>query len=113
MIDDFKPSIKERTTEELLKIVGASKKWNPKAVELAKKELAIRKVDTKKIKTAKYLADKKEKTNTQNKAKEGYHIIDFIFDPLPNLIEILFSWELKKDGFLRKSKQQKYFLFQF
>jgi len=43
MIDEFKPPIKERTTEELLLIVGSEKEWNPKAVLLANNELKTRK----------------------------------------------------------------------
>ncbi len=58
MKDNFTPPIKERTTKELLNIVGAPEKWNPNAVKLASDELVKRKVDSKKIKTAKYLSKK-------------------------------------------------------
>ena len=109
MTDEFTPPIKERTTEELLEIVGAPEKWNPKAVRLATNELTNRKIEPKKIETAKYLSKKRDKIEKQIKANEGYHICNFILSPLPTLIEIIFSWELKKDGFPRKARQQKYF----
>lgn len=109
MTDEFIPPIKERTTDELLEIVGASEKWNPKAVRLATNELTNRKVEPKKIETAKYLSKKRDKVEKQIKANESYHVCDFIFNPWPNLIEILLSWELKKDGFPRKARQQKRF----
>lgn len=60
MTDDFTPPIKTRVTDELLQIVGAPDKWNPKAVHLANKELANRNVNSKKIETAKYLSKKKD-----------------------------------------------------
>jgi len=109
MTDEFTPPIKERTTDELLKIVGASEKWNPKAVRLATNELTNRKVEPKKIETAKYLSKKRDKIEKQIKANESYHVCDFILNPWPNLIEILLSWELRKDGFPRKARQQKRF----
>lgn len=107
MPDKFTPPIKERTTKELLEIVGASDKWNPKAVLLADNELLSRKVSPKRIKTAKYLAKKKDRIEQSKKAGESYHTCDFIFYPISTLLEIVFSWELKKDGFFRKAKQQK------
>ena len=109
MKDEFKPKIKERTTEELLEIVGASEKWNPKALRLAANELTNRKVEPKKIENAKYLAEKKDKIDKRTKANTSYHICDFFDDPFWTLFEIIFSWELKKDGFPRKARQQKHF----
>ena len=50
---DFTPAIKERKTEELLEIIGTPENWNPKAIKLSESELRERKVDTKKIETAK------------------------------------------------------------
>jgi hypothetical protein len=58
MTDEFTSPIKERATEELLEIVGAPEKWNPKAVRFANNELVARKVEPKKIETAKYLSKK-------------------------------------------------------
>lgn len=109
MKDEFTPPIKERTTEQLLKIVAAPEKWNPKAVSLAKIELQERKIGTEKVEQTKYLLKKRGKFEDLKKAKEGYHFCDFIFNPWWTLFEIIFSWELKKDGYIRKSKQQKYF----
>ena len=109
MIDEFIPPIKERTTDDLLKIVGAPEKWNQRAVHLANNELINRKIEPKKIKTAKYLSKKRERIDERIKANESYHFCDFIFDPFWTLFEIIFSWELKKDGFTRKAEQQKYF----
>jgi len=109
MTVEFTPPIKERTTEELLKIVGAPEKWNPDAVRLATNELTNRKVEPKKIETAKYLSKKRDKVESRIKSNESYHVCDFILNPFPTLIEIIFSWELKKDGFPRKARQQKYF----
>ncbi len=48
MIDDFKPKIKDRTTDELIQIAGSPDKWNDKAVFLATNELKKRKVPKKK-----------------------------------------------------------------
>ena len=107
MIDEFNPPIKERETSELLGIVAAEKKWNPKAVSLAFSELKARKVDYKKIEHAKYLSNKKDRIKGSRKANEGYSIFDLIGEPFWTVVEILFSWELKKDGYLRKARQQK------
>ena len=76
-----------------------------KAIKLVNKELRDRNVDLKKIETAKYLGRKKMKLSLLKKANKGYHLLDFIFDPLPNIIEIMFSWELKKDGYNKKAQQ--------
>jgi hypothetical protein len=81
MTDEFTPPIKERTTEELLKVVGAPEKWNPNAVRLASNELTNRKVEPKKIETAKYLSKKRDKIQQKIKANESYHVCDFILNP--------------------------------
>ena len=107
MNDEFKPPISERTTTELLEIVGDYKKWNTRAVQLANNELQNRKVEQKKIETAKYLSKKKKRVEKNLKANESYHICDFIFEPFGTLFEIIVSWELRKDGYVRKAEQQK------
>jgi hypothetical protein len=107
MIDDFKPSIKSRTTEELLEIAGAPKKWNERALKLALDELYNRKVGTKQIDQAKYIEKRQVQFENLKKANESYTFLDFIFEPASNFFEILFSWELKKDGFILKAKQQR------
>lgn len=106
---EFNPPIASRSTEELLRIVGASEAWNEVAVDIARQELAARNVETNRINTARYLSKKRERIAIQRKANEGYHFCDFIFDPFLTFLEITFSWELRKDGFTRKADQQKYF----
>lgn len=109
MKDEFVPPIKERTTSDLLLIVGSPKKWNPKAVLLAKNELKNRNIPAVKTQTALYLSKKREKLEQKSKANESYHLCDFIDSTYWTLFEIIFSWELQKDGYHRKAKQQKYF----
>ena len=103
---DFTPPIKERKTEELLEIIGTPENWNPKAIKLAESELRDRKVDKKKIETAKYISKKIDKIKRKEKANESI-FWDFISEPFGTIIIILFSWELKKDGFDRKASEQK------
>ena len=107
MTSEFNPPIKERQTRELLEIVGSEEKWNPTVVELAYIELKERKVDPNKINHSKYLADKSDKIDALKKGRIGYDIFEIISEPLWPVVEILFSWELKKDGYLRKARQQK------
>ncbi|GAA3765196.1 hypothetical protein [Flavobacterium ginsengiterrae] len=109
MTDDFKPPIETRTTKELLAIAGAPKKWNSRVHKLAIDELYNRKVDLKLINQAKYIETKKENLEVLKKAKESYDITDFIFNLGGTLIEIIFSWDLEKEGYLRKAEQQKKF----
>lgn len=108
-MDSFIPPIKDRSTDELLEILGAPERWNPEAVRQASNELVNRKVPSRKIETAKYLAKKRDRLEEQKKANKGYNLGDFIFSPFLTLFEILFAWELKKDGYLRKARQQKRF----
>jgi hypothetical protein len=107
MINDFKPTIKSRTTEKLLAIAGAPKKWNERALKLALEELYNRKVGTKQIDQAKYIEKQQVQFENLKKANESYTFLDFIFEPASNFFEFLFSWELKKDGFILKAKQQR------
>lgn len=110
MIEDhFTPPIKSRTNDELLQIVGASQKWTPTAVSLAHAELKNRKVPSIKIETAIYLENKKDQLVIDLKSNESYHLCDFILSPGLTLIELIFAWELKKDGYHRKARQQKRF----
>ncbi|WP_298289114.1 hypothetical protein [uncultured Lutibacter sp.] len=103
---DFTPPIKERKTEELLEIIGTPENWNPKAIKLAESELRDRKVDKKKIETAKYISKKIDRIKRKGKANESI-FWDLISEPFGTIIIILFSWELKKDGFDRKAREQK------
>ena len=109
MIDNFKPPIKSRTTQELLNIVGSPKKWNRDALYLAKYELSNRNVDTSEIENAIKLANEKEEEEILRKANKSYQISDFLLKPKGTLFELLFTWELKKDGYILKAKQQKTF----
>jgi len=106
MIDDYKPRISDRTIDELLQIVGSPDKWDDKAVLLAKNELNKRNVPNEKVITAKYLSKKRKRVKRALKANEGYSILEFLSEPLWTTIEILFSWELKKNGYFKKAKQQ-------
>lgn len=96
MINDFKPSIKSRTTEELLAIAGAPKKWNERALKLALEELYNRKVGTKQIDQAKYIEKQQVQFENLKKANESYTFLDFIFEPASNFFEILFFLGIKK-----------------
>ena len=113
MIDDFKPSIKSRTTEELLEIAGAPKKWNEGALKLALDELYDRKVDTKQINQAKFLEIQQIEFESFIKAKERFDFFCLnssrLFIDWSEVFMFLFSWEYEKDGFLYKAEiQRKY-----
>ena len=111
MTDEFKPPIKERSTNQLLDIVCEPKKWNERAVMLAQNELANRNVGREtiqqKTKQKIYIANKEIKVENLRKAKEKYDLLDFIFSLDDVLIEVLFTWDLKKQGYTKKAKQQK------
>ncbi|REH00174.1 hypothetical protein [Flavobacterium aquicola] len=109
MTDDFNPPINSRTTKELLEIAGAPKKWNPRALKLALDELHNRKVDTSQIEEAQRTEKKQVELEILKKANKSYQISDFILKPKSTLFELLFTWELKKDGYILKAKQQKTF----
>jgi hypothetical protein len=104
---DFKPPIATRTTEELLQIVGAPDKWNVEAVDKAMAELKLRNIPHDKIRHAEYLSKKADKIENLKRANESFSILDFIFEPVKTLFEVIISWELEKDGYLKKAKQQK------
>ena len=111
MTDEFKPPIKERSTNQLLDIVCEPKKWNERAVMLAQNELVNRNVGREtiqqKTKQKIYIANKEIKVENLRKAKEKYDLLDFIFSLDDVLIEVLFTWDLKKQGYTKKAKQQK------
>lgn len=111
MIDEFKPPIKERSTNQLLDIVCEPKRWNEKAVFLAQIELANRNVTKEtiqqKTKQKIYLNNKILKIEKVRKAKEKYDLFDFIFLIDEVLIEVLFTWDFKKQGYTKKAEQQK------
>jgi hypothetical protein len=111
----FNPPINKRTTEELLEIMESAEEWNPDAVDLTLAELIHRNIPLNKIKNSSFVGSKKKELDKQRRAHLSYDILDFIpreffsYTPLGSLFEILFSWGLKKDGYYRKAKQQKYF----
>ena len=109
----FNPPINKRPTKELLKIMESAEEWNPDAVDIALQELTNRNIPLKEIKNTSFLGAKKKEQEKYRKAHLSYNIADFIpiigVARIGELFEILFSWELKKDGFYRKAKQQKYF----
>lgn len=113
MTDNFKPPIKSRTTEELLAIAGAPKKWNERALKLALDELYNRKVDTKEIDQAKFLEKQQIEFESFIKAKERFDFFSYnprhLFISWSEVFMFLFSWEYEKDGFLYKAEiQRKY-----
>jgi hypothetical protein len=113
MTDDFKPPIKTRSTEELLAIAGAPKKWNERALKLALDELYNRKVDTKEIDQAKFLEKQQVEFEAFVKAEQRFNFFSYnprhLFIDWAEIFMFLFSWEYEKDGFLYKAKiQRKY-----
>lgn len=109
-MSNFRPSIYKRSTEELLEIISSEDKWNPNAVNEAKEELRKRNVSDKTIKNAKYLAEKSDRIEMLKRAKESFSVLDFLLKPTKTVIEILFSWELKKEGYTKKATQQKWII---
>ncbi|PVY37385.1 hypothetical protein C8E01_12177 [Pontibacter virosus] len=86
--------------------------WNPLAVEQAKNELAIRNVSpeyqNKKVSVWKRYKEKKKIVTNKRKATERYYWDDFIFRLDEVIIEMLFDWDMKKDGYIKKHQQRKY-----
>jgi len=104
----FQPPIQDRQTSALIKIVAIPENWDAEAAEQAEIELLKRGVEFKELaKREKYLHSQREKLDELRRAKESYSICDFLESPIFFMIEILVSWELKKDGYLRKARQQK------
>ena len=106
-MSELKPPVKTRTTKQLLEIVGAAESWTKDAVEQATIELKLRNITNDQIKHAKYLSKKAESYEDLKRAKESYSVADFLFEPFYTIFEVLISWELRKDGFLKKAEQQK------
>src|SRR5687767_11222651 len=108
---NFTPPIAERETNELIRIANYPEKWNPLAVEQAKKELENRKVpfeqQQKKVKIWNRFYERKNEVTMQKRAEEGYDWLDVILHPIQFLLEILCDWNLKEDGYTRKHQQRK------
>ncbi|WP_316812263.1 hypothetical protein [Pedobacter heparinus] len=109
MMIEVTPPIHERTTKQLLSIAGAPHKWQPRVVENALVELSKRGVDKALIQRATYQDKRADQFEALKKAKESFDYSDFIFHPIAGLIGILFSTNLKEDGYLRKAEQQRKF----
>ncbi len=106
---EFRPAIKSRKTDELLEIVSCGENWEPDAVNQAKTELALRNIPLERIEHSKYMAKRVERSEEIRRAKVGYTFRDFLGSGSGLVIfEVLFSWELRREGYLRKAKQQKY-----
>ncbi|QNR85575.1 hypothetical protein H9N25_03610 [Pedobacter riviphilus] len=103
----FNPPIEDRTTKQLLLIVGSPNAWDESAIEQAQLELTLRNVDESEIKHAKHQSKQKVRLQDLKRAKESYSFFDFIFEP-STFIEVIVSWELRKDGYLRKADQQRW-----
>jgi len=111
--DDFKAPIKTRTTEELLEIAGAPKKWNESALKLPLDELYYRNIDTKQIDQVKLLEKQQIEFDSFVKAKTRFDFFclnpSHLFISWSEVFMFLFSWEYEKDGFLYKAEiQRKY-----
>ncbi|WP_316798034.1 hypothetical protein [Pedobacter frigidisoli] len=100
------PPIKERTNKQLLEIVSHPHDWSEIAYKEAKAELKTRNVPETEINHHIYLGQKHTRLEQQKTARESYTILDFIFSPLHTWFEILFSMELRTDGYIRKAEQQ-------
>ncbi|RAU83152.1 hypothetical protein [Pontibacter arcticus] len=111
---EFKPPISDRATDELIRIANFPDKWNPLAVEQAKKELLIRNVPVNYVNNKGAVLnryDKKKKViAAKRRAKEAFEWHDFIFDFHHVLLEMLCDWDMKKDGYITKHRQRKYTL---
>lgn len=105
---EFDPPINQRSTNDLLNIVAAPDNWDLDALKQAESELNKRAVTQEQINNIKLLHTKKEQLEERKRANETYSIFDFHFHPLSTILEVLISWELKKDGYLRKAKQQRW-----
>lgn len=109
---NFEPPIAERRTDELIQIANFPDDWNPLAVEQAKKELIVRNVpveyENKKVSVLKRYKQKKKVTASKRKANERYYWDDFVFRLDDVIMEMLFDWDMKKDGYSKKHQQRKY-----
>lgn len=105
---DFKPPINERSTSDLLHIVAKPHEWTSEAVEQASLELSNRKVPEAQLEHALYICNKERSIAQKRLAEEGFNLLDFIDSPIKTLFDMTIYWELKKDGYLKKARQQKW-----
>ncbi|WP_083505336.1 hypothetical protein [Pedobacter ginsenosidimutans] len=99
----FNPPIKDRTTEQILQIVSSPEDWNDIALVQAEEEIKLRNIPEREINQSKFYAQKAIEIENFKLANESYSISDFIFSPPTTLFEIIVSWELRKDGYIRKA----------
>ncbi len=106
----FNPPITARTSKELIKILAIPENWDDEAVAQAQTELVARGVDYQsQVEREKFIHERRENMERIKREKESYSIADFLDNPIWMFLEILISWELKKEGYLRKARQQKIF----
>lgn len=111
LIDNFCPPIKSRTTRELIEIAACPEKWNEVAFQLAQEELELREVNSNEIKRKRRNIKQSERNESNKIANEPF--IFFTLDPFEGFINwgevttFLFSWELEKEGFIRKAEFQR------
>ena len=101
---DYSPPFEKRSTEELLEIIGNEEEWKKVAVELAYKELKKRNVTSDEFVKAKEDYKNLQLQEKLKKANESYSLFDFFLEPA-TIFAVIFQWELKKDGYLRKARQ--------
>ena len=104
----FKPPINERSTSDLLNIVAVPKNWTIEAIDQAKTELDRRGTSIQEVEKISRQHKRKEQLEQHKRATESYSILEFVLHPLSTILEVIISWELKRDGYLRKAKQQKW-----
>ena len=104
---EFNPPINTRANEDLLLILNDNKEWDKEAVKQAEHELTKRGVVNKEIIHSKYIYNKEQKLKKLRKTNESL-LPDLFLHPTRTMILIMFTWELKKDGYVRKAKEQFY-----
>ena len=104
---EFNPPINTRANEDLFLILNNNKEWDKEAVKQDEHELTKRGVVNKEIIHSKYIYNKEQKLKKLRKANESL-LPDLFLHPTRTMILIMFTWELKKDGYVRKAKEQFY-----
>ena len=118
MSTSYSPALKERSTEELLKIVETPEDWREDALSIAKEELQKRGFTIPQQKRREKSRQQFEKRTKKVKSEATFSLkekiailalapfilaVRFEFIPIPTGLS---TWELKSDGFQRKWKQR-------
>jgi actin-related protein len=103
---NFNPKIEERSNDDLLDIIADKENWNEVAVRLAEKELRKRNVPQSKISERELFFEKLKEIEIKQKANESFDFASYLFHPL-GAFEMVFSSGLKKNGYIKKARQQK------